>query len=81
MWRCHISDMEYVNPAIILKIIFIASPALMSWFYVRYVEPKAKLMRQREAQKAPPHVEITNVEKANKVRQDLDKLKRRLVDC
>ena len=62
----------------IMKILIYGLPALITWYVVRYVDPNAEMMKLRDTQTALPDAEVTNAERAKKVRQDLDELTHRL---
>ena len=47
-----------------MKILLYGLPALVIWYVVRFIAPNVEMMRQRDAQPAPPDAEATNAEKA-----------------
>jgi len=71
--------MEYVIPPVILVLILrFAFPALITWFFERYVEPKAEIARQQINSDTVVPKELSNAQKIEAARIGLDELKSRL---
>lgn len=67
--------MEYIIPPIVLLLIFrFGVPVLITWFFERFVEPKAKEARE-QCQAATPFIELSNAQKIDATRKDLDNLR------
>ena len=71
--------MEYVIPPVILVLVLrFAFPALITWFFERFVEPKAEIARQQANSDAVVPTETTNAQKIEAARKSLDELKYRI---
>ncbi len=71
--------MEYVlPPVLILLVLRFAFPALIIWFFERFVEPRPKIARQQCSGVTVLSVEKSNAQEIEATRKDLDELKRRL---
>ena len=68
--------MEYIILVLALRF---ASPALITWFFERFVEPKAKITRQKIGPDTVVSKEVSNAKKIEAARKGLDELKSRLV--
>ena len=71
--------MEYViPPAILVLVLRFAFPALVTWFFERFVEPKAEIARQKINTDTVIPTEVPNAQKIEAARKGLDELKYRL---
>ena len=71
--------MEYVTPPVLLVLVLrFAFPALITWFFERFVEPRAEKARQTSSSKPFAQTEVSNAQKIELARNGLDELKRRL---
>jgi hypothetical protein len=71
--------MEYVIPPVILVLVLrFAFPALVTWFFERFVEPKAEIARKKINSDTVIPTEIPNAQKIEAARKGLDELKYRL---
>ncbi len=71
--------MEYVIPPVILVLVLrFAFPALITWFFERFVEPKAKMAREKISTDTVVSMEVSNTQKIEAARKSLDELKNRL---
>mgnify|MGYP006108894133 CR=1 FL=1 len=71
--------MEYViSPVILVLVLRFAFPALVTWFFERFVEPKAEIARKKINSDTVIPTEIPNAQKIEAARKGLDELKYRL---
>ena len=71
--------MEYVISSVILVLVLrFAFPALVTWFFERFVEPKAEIARKKINSDTVIPTEIPNAQKIEAARKGLDELKYRL---
>ena len=71
--------MEYViSPVILMLVLRYAFPALITWFFERFVEPKAELSRRQISSDTVVSKEVSNAQKIEASRKGLDELKFRL---
>ena len=71
--------MEYViSPIILVLVLRFAFPALVTWFFERFVEPKAEIARKKINSDTVIPTEIPNAQKIEAARKGLDELKYRL---
>lgn len=71
--------MEYViSPVILVLVLRFAFPALVTWFFERFVEPKAEIAGKKINSDTVIPTEIPNAQKIEAARKGLDELKYRL---
>lgn len=69
--------MENAVPPIFFRLLCLAIPVLITWVFVRFVEPKIEEEKSKN-QTLAPKLEPSNTQKIAATRQELDKLKQRL---
>ena len=69
---------NFIPPAIVIILFLRSLPALISWLVEHVVEPRAKLIKKRDAQRVGPATKMTNDERIKMVQRDLVALRRRL---
>jgi len=71
--------MEYiVPPFILILVVRFGFPALVTWFFEKFVEPKAEIARQQNISTVAAPIEQTNAQKIAATRKSLDKLNCRM---
>ena len=71
--------MEYVfSPVILVLVLRFGIPALITWFFESFVEPKAELAKQKNNSKAPTVTEPTNSQRIATTRKSLSELGSRI---
>ena len=71
--------MEYAIPPVIFVLLLrFAFPALITWFFERFVEPKVEIARRQDSSNIVVPTEASNAQKIETARKGLDELKYRL---
>ena len=73
--------MEYlITPVILFLLLRFGLPALVRWFFERFVEPQAETARQQQRPTTENATDTSNAQKIAVTRKDLDALEQRLDD-
>ncbi|MCP9483914.1 hypothetical protein NNA36_18270 [Shimia sp. CNT1-13L.2] len=71
--------MEYIiSPVIFFLLLRFAFPAVITWFFERFVEPKADMARKQERTDIIPPTKVSNVQMIKATRNGLDEHKNSL---
>ena len=71
--------MEYFVPPVLFALVLrFAFPALVTWFFERFVEPKTEIARRTSNQTKISSEDVTNPQKIETTRKELNDLKNRL---